>query len=103
MEKIYIYLMAYSIHFCLELETGLVMFDAMTKKQIFVQCPVLCITCDNPKASEICHHLGSSALHFCRECDVCFNITFILLKTINKQTKINVNKVNHLIKPDVHV
>ena len=53
----------------LELETGMVMFDAMTKKEIFVQCPVLCITCDNPKPSEICHHLSSSALHFCRECD----------------------------------
>ena len=48
------------------------MFDhALLKKEIFVQCPVLCITCDNPKASEICHHLGSSARHFCKEYDVC--------------------------------
>ncbi|CAB3984659.1 Hypothetical predicted protein [Paramuricea clavata] len=37
--------------------------------EIFVQCPILCVSCDNPKASEICHHLGSTARHFCRDCD----------------------------------
>ncbi|CAB4028647.1 Hypothetical predicted protein, partial [Paramuricea clavata] len=53
----------------LELETGMVMYDSFTQAEIFVQCPILCVLCDNPKASEICHHLGSTAQHFCRNCD----------------------------------
>ena len=48
------------------------MYDTLTKKEVFVQCPVLCVVCDNPRASEFTHHLGSSALHFCRACDVGF-------------------------------
>ena len=55
-----------------ELEEGIVMYDALTKKDVFVQCPILCVVCDNPRASEITHHLGSSAIHFCRTCDVGF-------------------------------
>ena len=51
----------------------MVMYDSFIQAEIFVQCPVLCVTCDNPKASEICHHLGSTARHFCRDCDVCFD------------------------------
>ncbi len=48
------------------------MYDTLTKKEVFVQCPILCVVCDNPRASEIAHHLGSSAIHFCRTCDVGF-------------------------------
>ena len=45
------------------------MYDVLSGKEIFVQCPVLCVACDNARASEICHHLGSAAKHFCRDCD----------------------------------
>ena len=53
------------------LEEGMVMYDAMNDCQVFVQCPVLFVACDNPRASEFAHHMGSSANHFCRICDVC--------------------------------
>ena len=46
------------------------MYDASTRGNVFVQCPVLCVVCDNPRASEVSHHLGSSANLFCRKCDV---------------------------------
>jgi hypothetical protein len=58
--------------FSTELEDGIVMYDALTKKEMFVQCPILCVACDNPRASEFTHHLGCSARHFCRTCDVGF-------------------------------
>ena len=47
------------------------MYDVLSGKDIFVQCPILCVACDNARALEICHHLGSTARHFCRDCDVC--------------------------------
>ncbi|CAB4016525.1 Hypothetical predicted protein [Paramuricea clavata] len=52
-----------------ELESGMMMYDVLSGNEIFVQCPILCVACDNPRASEICHHLGSTAKHFCRDCD----------------------------------
>ena len=51
--------------FFVELESGMVMYDVLSGKEIFVQCPVLCVACDNARALEICHHLGSTAKHFC--------------------------------------
>ncbi|CAB4010556.1 Hypothetical predicted protein [Paramuricea clavata] len=51
------------------LEEGMLMYDAKDDQQVFVQCPVLLVACDNPRASEFAHHMGSSATHFCRTCD----------------------------------
>lgn len=59
------------LNFYIELESGMMMYDVLSGNEIFVQCPILCVACDNPRASEICHHLGSTARHFCRDCDVC--------------------------------
>ena len=50
----------------IQLETsGIEVYDSFLKKDILVMSPVLCIICDNPRASEICSHLGSSARKFC--------------------------------------
>ena len=32
--------------------------------------PVICFLCDNPRASQICSHLGYSTYKFCRVCMV---------------------------------
>ncbi|KAL5516180.1 hypothetical protein EMCRGX_G001454 [Ephydatia muelleri] len=53
------------------LETdGVVVFDALNQEEVLVVAPVLCIVCDNPMASKLCNHLGSSALKYCRLCMV---------------------------------
>ena len=51
----------------------------MTGGEVLVQCPVLLVACDNPRASEFAHHMGSSALHFCRTCEVCEIVTSNLI------------------------
>jgi hypothetical protein len=50
------------------------MYDAKDDQQVLVQCPVLLVAYDNPRASEFAHHMGSSATHFCRSCDVGLNL-----------------------------
>eukprot|EP00731_Ephydatia_muelleri_P001801 Em0001g1801a len=40
------------------------------EEEVLVVAPVLCIVCDNPMASKLCNHLGSSALKYCRLCMV---------------------------------
>ena len=50
---------------------GMVVYDAYFKCDVIVVPSVLCILSDNPRASEICNHLGSSASLFCRVCMVC--------------------------------
>lgn len=57
----------------LELENGVEMFDAMLGTDVIVIAPLICFLCDNPRASEICSHLGSSAHKFCRICEVDYN------------------------------
>ena len=39
------------------------MFDALLKKEIFVQCPVLCITCDNPTVKHLRYVIILGVLH----------------------------------------
>ena len=68
----------YFQNFPLELENGMVMYDSLSKSEVFVQCTVICISADNPRASEFCHHLGSSAKKFCGCCDV--SVTFYKCK-----------------------
>lgn len=77
------------------------MYDSFTQTEVFVQCPVLCVTCDNPKASEICHHLGSTARHFCRDCDVRLTVSLALFLacrfiTINMPEDLNMLTVTKL-------
>ena len=57
------------------LETdGVVVFDALNQEEVLVVAPVLCIVCDNPMASKLCNHLGSSALKYCRLCMVSYGL-----------------------------
>ena len=37
------------------------MYGAVAEQDVLVKCPVLCVTADNPRASEFEHHLGHSA------------------------------------------
>ena len=50
---------------------GMVVYDAYFKCDVIVVPSVLCILSDNPRASKICNHLGSSTSLFCRVCMVC--------------------------------
>ncbi|KAL5494053.1 hypothetical protein EMCRGX_G015323 [Ephydatia muelleri] len=51
------------------LETeGTFVFDALYQEMVLVLAPLLCIVCDNPRASELLNHLGSAAIKFCRIC-----------------------------------
>ena len=57
----------------LKLEDGMYMYDASKEEQVLVFAPVMSILCDNPRASELLNHLGSSAKKFCRVCLVNFS------------------------------
>ncbi|KAL5496503.1 hypothetical protein EMCRGX_G012801 [Ephydatia muelleri] len=54
----------------LELERGIVVFDAQLNTNALILAPVICFLCDNPRAAEICSHLGSGTLRFCQICRV---------------------------------
>ena len=69
---------------------GVWAYDALHKEEVLVIAPLLYIVCDNPMASQLCNHLGSTALMFCRMClvsdDVIYsklNLKLILFK-VNK-------------------
>lgn len=49
---------------------GLAAYDAYLKTTVLVVAPVICIICDNPRASEVTNHLGPSSKRFCRMCMV---------------------------------
>ncbi len=55
-----------NFRFTLALEEGMLIFHIISNFDVFGQCPVLFVACDNPRASELCHHMGSSAIYFCR-------------------------------------
>ena len=54
----------------LRLEDGIQIYDASKGAEVLVLAPVMSILCDNPRASELVNHLGSSATKFCRICMV---------------------------------
>lgn len=54
-------------------ENGVVMYDAHYDQEVLVVAPVICIIADNPRASDITGHIGSSGIKFCRICEVCLN------------------------------
>ena len=51
-------------------QEGVVVYDALYKEMVLVIAPLMCIVCDNPRASELLNHLGSSAIKYCRICMV---------------------------------
>ena len=52
----------------LKLENGIHMYDASKGVEVLVLSPVMGLYCDNPLASKLLNHLGSSAAKFCRVC-----------------------------------
>lgn len=54
---------------CLENE-GLQVFDAALQRNVRIIAPLLFCICDNPRASELLNHRGSTARKFCRMCMV---------------------------------
>lgn len=53
-----------------KLEKGVFMFDSVMKANVLVIAPVICLLCDNVRASELLNHSGSSAVKLCRMCMV---------------------------------
>ena len=51
-------------------EEGVMAFDAFLQTMVFVVSPVICITCENPRASKVTNNLGPSSKMFCRICMV---------------------------------
>ena len=54
----------------LEIE-GVVVYDAYYEENVLVIAPLLCVICDNPRASQLLNHLGGAANKYCRFCTVC--------------------------------
>ena len=52
------------------LEDRIVAYDAAMQFDVLIVSPVLCLLCNNPRAAQICCHLGSSTRKFCRICNV---------------------------------
>ena len=55
----------------IELENGVVMYDALLQREVLVIAPVLAVLSDNPRHSELLNRSGESAKKFCRMCMVC--------------------------------
>ncbi|KAI9144020.1 hypothetical protein BKA69DRAFT_1036375 [Paraphysoderma sedebokerense] len=51
-----------------ELEKGIECFDAYIQEDVLVVCGLFATLADNPRASELCQHLGPSANKSCRFC-----------------------------------
>ena len=45
-------------------------YDAYLECEVLLVAPLLCVICDNPRASEVLNHLKGAASKFCRMCDV---------------------------------
>ena len=53
------------------LETeGIPVYDAHLECEVLLIASVIAVICDNPRASELTSHMGSTARHFCRICMV---------------------------------
>ena len=53
---------------------GLVTYDAYLGESVLVVAPIICLICDNPRASELLNHLGATTRHYCRMCMVSVKI-----------------------------
>ena len=66
-------------------QEGVEVYDAFLQQMVLVMAPLICIVCDNPRASELLNHLGSTAIMYCRFCMVrclfhyvCWYLIFLL-------------------------
>ena len=60
----------------LELE-GTEVFDSYLQENVLVVAPLMLLMADNPRASELINHMGSSTKHFCRICLVHIHIVYM--------------------------
>ena len=51
-------------------QEGVAVYDGFLQQMVHVIAPLICIVCDNPRASELLNHLGSSAIKYCCICMV---------------------------------
>ena len=49
---------------------GLVTYHAQLQRDVHIVAPIITLICDNPRASELLNHNGSSARRYCRMCMV---------------------------------
>lgn len=71
-------------------QNGVIVYDAFLNKQVIVVAPVICVLADNPRASELLNHMGSSARRYCRMCMVInlgSNCMYVLLSLYSKADK----------------
>ena len=65
------------------LEKGVCVYDSFLEADVLVIAPVICLLCDNVRASELLNHQGSTAVKLCRLCMVTIHIllmyNFLLL------------------------
>ena len=65
------------------LEKGVCMYDSFLETDVLAIAPVICLLCDNVRASELLNHQGSTAVKLCRLCMVSIHIllmyNFLLL------------------------
>ena len=67
-------------------EEGIVTYDAFLREEVVVVAPIICLICDNPRASELLNHLGATARLYCRMCMVSYTHMIVLTWVINKVT-----------------
>ena len=59
-------------------EEGIVTYDAFLREEVVVVAPIICLICDNPRASELLNHLGATARLYCRMCMVSYTHMIVL-------------------------
>ena len=64
----------------LNLERGVEVYDGHLERYILLISPAICLLADNPRASELMNHLGTSANKYCRMCMVSQVIYIFLSK-----------------------
>lgn len=67
--------------------SGIEAFDVLLGQPLLVVAPLMCILADNPRASELVNHLGSSARKYCRMCMVSWSNSHALFITTSRLTK----------------
>ena len=49
---------------------GFLAWDSLYEEHVWVFAPMYLCVCDNPMASSLSNHLGVTATHYCRFCEV---------------------------------
>lgn len=67
----------------LQLE-GVEVYDSYLQQNVLIVAPLLLLMADNPRASELINHIGSSANYFCKICLVqdthCINLYYYTME-----------------------